>query len=285
MYSINDVVTCWILWFKQKPRACDWVLYQTNDHTSYNIIFMMEKHIGVTSKKLRHYAVASGLQQAKKLLASAYEYDWTHFIQIFIETTAVQLEQLFEKVGEIEDATIVAFNGRSMGYGYVTMIDEQTAIKKKEENNTKPEVLSSEEESSSFSFSSSSSSDSSSSSSSESKDKKHQKKQKLTKDKQRKKYAPQTSANSDETIKQNKKEDKSKIDKKEQDDKNNQDNLSGDVTPPLLEAMIKCIASSTEEFNPKPINKEDSQTMEQTLLSFPDMEMFAQHCQVGEKVL
>ncbi|KAA6367557.1 MAG: hypothetical protein EZS28_036916, partial [Streblomastix strix] len=27
-----------------------------------------------TSKKLRHYAVASGLQQAKKILASAYEY-------------------------------------------------------------------------------------------------------------------------------------------------------------------------------------------------------------------
>ncbi|KAA6392799.1 MAG: hypothetical protein EZS28_011671, partial [Streblomastix strix] len=40
-----------------------------------------------------------------------------------------------------------------------------------------------------------------------------------------------------------------------------------------------------EEFNPKPINKEGSQTKEQTPPSFPDMEMFAYHCQVGEKVL
>ncbi|KAA6372466.1 MAG: hypothetical protein EZS28_032009 [Streblomastix strix] len=122
-------------------------------------------------------------------------------------------------------------------------------------------------------------------SSSESKDKKHQKKSKLTKDKQRKKSAPQASANSDDTSKQNKKEDKSKNDKKEQDDKNNQDNLSGYVTPPLLEGMIKCVVSSTEEFNQKPINKKDSQTTEQTPPSFPDMEMFAQRNVVGEKVL
>ncbi|KAA6369919.1 MAG: putative protein kinase,serine/threonine-protein kinase [Streblomastix strix] len=43
-------------------------------------------------------------------------------------TTAEQLGRLFESVGEVINATIVAFNGRSMGYGFVTMKDEQTAL-------------------------------------------------------------------------------------------------------------------------------------------------------------
>ncbi|KAA6396288.1 MAG: putative 31 kDa ribonucleoprotein [Streblomastix strix] len=43
-------------------------------------------------------------------------------------TTAEQLGQLFEGVGEVSNATIVAFNGRSRGYGFVTMKDEQTAL-------------------------------------------------------------------------------------------------------------------------------------------------------------
>ncbi|KAA6391765.1 MAG: hypothetical protein EZS28_012710, partial [Streblomastix strix] len=43
-------------------------------------------------------------------------------------TTAATLGQLFEGVGEVSNATIVAFNGRSRGYGFVTMKDESTAI-------------------------------------------------------------------------------------------------------------------------------------------------------------
>ncbi|KAA6365084.1 MAG: hypothetical protein EZS28_039389, partial [Streblomastix strix] len=47
--------------------------------------------------------------------------------------------------------------------------------------------------------------------------------------------------------------------------------------------MIKCVVSSTEELNPIPTNQEDSQIMEQTPPSFPDMEMFAKRNVVGEK--
>ncbi|KAA6391833.1 MAG: hypothetical protein EZS28_012642 [Streblomastix strix] len=43
-------------------------------------------------------------------------------------TTAEQLTQLFETVGDVIDATITTFKNKSRGYGFVTMKDEQTAL-------------------------------------------------------------------------------------------------------------------------------------------------------------
>ncbi|KAA6374975.1 MAG: putative Single-stranded TG1-3 DNA-binding protein [Streblomastix strix] len=43
-------------------------------------------------------------------------------------TTAEQLTQLFETVGDVIDATIVTFKNKSRGYGFVVMKDEQAAL-------------------------------------------------------------------------------------------------------------------------------------------------------------
>ncbi|KAA6394579.1 MAG: hypothetical protein EZS28_009899, partial [Streblomastix strix] len=53
-------------------------------------------------------------------------------------TTAAELGQLFEGAGnDVENATIIAFAGRSKGYGFVTLKDEATALKALSELNKK----------------------------------------------------------------------------------------------------------------------------------------------------
>ncbi|KAA6396024.1 MAG: hypothetical protein EZS28_008443 [Streblomastix strix] len=155
---------------------------------------------------------------------------------------------------------------------------------KKKKHSSKSDVSSSEEESSSFSFSFTSP-ESSSSSFSDTKNKRHQKKSKHTKDKQRKKSAPRSSASSDEATKQNKKENKLKVDSKEQNQKINQDKQSADSIPPLIEGMVQCEVTGSEESNLKHRNKEGSLATEETPPSFEHMDKFAQRDLSGEKVL
>ncbi len=47
------------------------------------------------------------------------------------ETTSEQLQELFEKVGKVQSATVIAdkYSGRSKGFGFVEMSSEEEAKK------------------------------------------------------------------------------------------------------------------------------------------------------------
>ena len=77
--------------------------------------------------KTRSLAESSSLFQSRSNFHMAEESARLYVGRLSYSTTAENLGKLFEKEGDVKEAVITAFNGRSRGYGFVTMSSPEIA--------------------------------------------------------------------------------------------------------------------------------------------------------------